>query len=523
MNKLIKQLKESNEDHEFYPTTREIVYDLHKQLIGFNSTPDLLDIGAGNGILFKQLRELDKSVDEYTYSFKKAYAIEKSQILIAQMEPSVFVIGTDFNSQTLLDKSISTIFCNPPYSEYEKWSTRIIKEANCTTIYLVIPTRWTNSDSINQAIKQRESTVNVIGEYSFEDSEFRKARATVNLIEINLGYSNWGGNPKVDPFKLWFDDNFKSTDDVKIKKNKNTKDTLHELVKGKNLIEHLSGLYLKELNHIQESFNKITSIDSELLSDIGVDESSIVESLKVKYSGLKNLYWTELFDNLKKLTDRLTERTRGIMVEQLTTNTSVDFTQENAYSVVIWAIKNANKYMDDQLVDVFKWLSEPDFIKNYKSNDHFYKDSWRFNQEATHYTLDYRIVTTCSMFCESWNRDDRNRLNDIFIIAKNLGFDIVESAYDIDINRGKSISIHYTKNGIDELFCECRFYQNGNGHFKFNKDFMMKMNVEVGRILCWVNTPKEASEEMDIPMDVMTNLFNSNLQIGLDNVKLLGC
>jgi hypothetical protein len=523
MNKLINDLKDSGQDFEFYPTKGAIVADLHKEL---NKTI-LLDIGAGNGILFKQLRELD---EEYEYSVKEAFAIEKSQILIDQMEPDVFVLGTDFHQQTLIDKKVDAIFCNPPYTEYEDWSTRIIREANCPTVYLVIPDRWEGSTKIKKAIEQREAKVEVLGSYTFEDSEFRKARARVQLLKVKLSFGGWNSNTKVDPFSLWYDENFKPEVDkgMKTKKTTNNKESLHALVKGTNLIESLSELYNEELKTIQDLFNSINQIDATLLKELGVNQNDVCASLQMKYKGLKSLYWNELFNNLKKITDRLTKKTRDQMVAKLTGNTSVDFTPENAYATVIWSIKNANEYINEQLVEVFKWLSTPDYVKTYKSNERFLKETWKFHASAddnpyTHYTLDYRIVTSCDLMTDSYyDKSGTDRLNDIMVVAGNLGFDIVEDVFELDFKRGKNMDIHYKKDGKEELFCSCRFYANGNGHFKFNQEFMLKMNVEVGRILKWVNTPKEASEEMGIPEDMMKELFGSNTQLGFDNTKLIG-
>ncbi|MGL5668705.1 MAG: hypothetical protein ACRDD9_21590 [Shewanella sp.] len=46
----------------------------------------------------------------------------------------MLVIGTDFNQQTLVDKPVGVIFCNPPYSAFEQWATRVISEANAEAL-----------------------------------------------------------------------------------------------------------------------------------------------------------------------------------------------------------------------------------------------------------------------------------------------------------------------------------------------------------------------------------------------------
>ena len=87
---------------------------------------------------------------------------------------------------------------------------------------------------------------------------------------------------------------------------------------------------------------------------------------------------------------------RRELLEKLYSKTNVDFNEENIYAIVIWVIKNANQYFDDQLKEIFLYLTEPENIKNYKSNQKtWHREEWRYNsdkKEQTHYTLDYRII-----------------------------------------------------------------------------------------------------------------------------------
>lgn len=146
---------------------------------------------------------------------KKYMCIEKSQTLINAMPKDVFVVGTDFHENFLVDKKADIVFCNPPYSEYVQWTARIINEANANYIYLVIPQRWGNSQGIKKAIKDRKARVKIVGNFSFENAEDRKARANVSLVRIclkpkikhKLKDETFEGEP-IDPFEKWIEDTF---------------------------------------------------------------------------------------------------------------------------------------------------------------------------------------------------------------------------------------------------------------------------------------------------------------------------
>lgn len=182
---LIKDLKKQGQDFEFYPTTNEMINCINEHFKSFDwdkrKPSSILDIGAGNG---KVLDSLDFGTNLETF------AIEKSDILINELNSNTLVVGRDIFQTSLIEKEFDLIFSNPPYSEYEKWADRIIREANAKYIALIIPQRWKNSKIISEALKARKGIINqeVLGSFDFLESEDREARAKVDILFIELSY-----------------------------------------------------------------------------------------------------------------------------------------------------------------------------------------------------------------------------------------------------------------------------------------------------------------------------------------------
>lgn len=549
MNNLIQEIKNNNQDYEFYPTTQEIIKDLEYDLTSVGSHLSVMDVGAGNGNLFKVLDSLIKK-DQFGHKEKsyKKYAIEKSQILINNMDSDIFVVGTDFHNQTFIDKEMDVIFCNPPYSEFKEWTIKLIKESNCKVLYLVIPDRWLN-DEVDKAISDRKATHNILGSYSFIDSEYRKARANVNLIRIDFTKSFYKGRmygnerPNVDPFDLWFNEHFNIETDKTVKRDYERDSEKREEIKnaltGENaiidkskVIPVLLEFYKQDTEKLLTNYKALEVLDSSILQELNVNLAGLKEGLKIKIKGLKNLYWKELFNNLDAITSRLAKKSRESLLSTLTANTSVDFNSENIYSVVIWAIKNSNKYIDSQLLDLYENLTETKNIIGYKSNQHMIDDTWRYNsrydvrKKAHHYTLDYRCII------EGWygigqgyeypnglSNNAHDMISDIFTIAKNLDFEVIGDPRNREWESGKK-QLFYTKD--DELFVEIKAFKNGNLHYKLNQNFMKKFNIEAGRLNGWIKSPKEAVKETGITIQEAQAYFKCNTKLLSSNIKLLG-
>jgi hypothetical protein len=530
---LIQTIKQFSQDFEFYPTTNEQLEVIKADLeVIFRSTksPSILDIGAGNGKALKHLTE------------GKKYAIEKSLPLLNALDSDIFVVGTDFKEQTIIDKRCDLVFCNPPYSEFAYFARRIIEEANARYIYLVLPERWEKNDDIQSAIKARDASYTVLGSYDYLNAE-RKARAKVHVVRIDLCYCRdtyySGATPKVDPFSLWFAQNFNIFNEDEKPKATDTfnKDKAHgfservsnSLVPGVDLVSTLEALYNDDLNKLIETYKKLESIDNVVLKELGANFDGVKEALKLKIEGLKDKYWRELFSNLDKVTNRLTAKSREKLLKVLFENTHVDFTKTNAYALVQWVCKNANNYFDEQLVDVVECMIGQANVILYKSNEKtFGKEEWRYIRWAPEgldrFSLDYRIVVHREGGrSDSWDSSSglskraHTYLNDLCTIASNVGFDTsgCERADSFDwTDSGKKVFNYYdhtTQKNVT-LF-ESRAYYNGNIHLRLNQAFIAKLNVLFGKLKGWVRSPREAAEEMGIDIDLAQESFGANFKI----------
>lgn len=515
INSLISELKNENQDFEFYPTTNEIIdalaSDILKSATYYNEYRSVLDVGSGNGKVLKAIKEkTDKCFD--------LYGIEKSKILIHNTPNDIYIIGTDFYQQSLIDKDIDITFCNPPYKEYEEWVSKIIKESNSKKLYFVIPSRFVNSDLINQALKYRNVDYKVIDSFSFEDSEDRKARAKVDLISINL-------EETTSAFDSLFNEQFKEVI-VKFKEDKKDShsEVFNKLVTGESLIKSLVEIYNNELNKIKSNYDAVSKLDVSLLKEFNIDIHSIKDLLYQKLKNLKNIYWKEVLSRLSDITDRLTSKNRDSLFKKMNNNGSIDFTESNIYTVIIWIIKNSKDLIDSQMIEVYEKAINDANVKKYKSNDRVFScDRFRYQDEKpSHIYLDYRIVLDrCGgLKKDTWSRSVEYTLTDygcyyiqdLLTVANNLGFTcntVDERLRPYNKNLwypAKYQEFECIYNGKKEVLFEVKAHLNGNIHLRANQKFMLAMNVEYGRLKGWLHSKNDADNEI---MENAGNYFES--------------
>lgn len=532
----VKELKDADQDFEWYPTTQEIIDKVVNDLSNYRDVPDsVLDCGAGDGRVLMQLPARNR------------YAIEKAKPHLEALDKEIYVVGTDFHQQTLIDKKVDVVFCNPPYSEFDLWATKIVSEANASVAYLVVPERWQKSDSIKAALSKRSANTKVLGSFDFLGAD-RSARAKVEIVKVSFERNDrrfYG--PSVDAFGVWFDSNFElqKADHSELEDNLDSRveaEQSNELVDGRDLVTTLDRLYQRDLQVMMTTYRQLGTIDGNLLKEMSVDMASVRSALASKIKGLKHIYWNELFGAFDKITSKLTSRSRQQMLDKLTSSTSVDFSAQNAYAVVIWVVKNANSYFDDQLIDTFEKMVEEANVVLYKSNKKtFGSDSWKWGRTPDgldNFALENRVVfSRCGGISTSEWAYERERYNglveraklfidDLLVVASNLGFDIEYGlrAMSFEWVSGKKNSFYATdiRSGKRVQLVEVKAFKNGNMHMKFNQSFIGRMNVEFGRLKGWVRSPAEAVKEMDITPSDALGMFGSNLKVGVDSLPLLG-
>lgn len=525
---IVQELKNNQEDFEFYPSTEEMVKTIYDDV---RDTGSWLDIGCGAGHFKKFYRKFyeqesakkavcDRLYAENDYDSKycykgkphdinKYYVIEKADTFMKILDTETICIGRDFFATELYDKQVDYLFCNPPYSEYDLWAERIILEGNFRTAYLIIPQRWKENAKIQEALRITQLYAHVVGSFSFMNAE-RSARANVDIIRI---IRDRVGGIRTDAFNRFFDSFYSFKPEKRYSQlNKEEQEFKQKmsLVPAKDKLKVICENYDAEFLKLSQHFNAIAEMDSDVLKTIGVEKQKVAEALLKQKDGLKAKYWGIVFDSLEEITDRLTTTTCHKLFEEFRNIYKVAFTPETIMPIVLWLIKNANKYYDEQLLNFYDNLTEPDNIRNYKSNikvfkrNKYYPERFDDENELTHYTLNYRVVCSKTLFYDRSNyyykgTDHQRIMRNIATIARNLGFEV--DMYSIedktDLVRGTKYNVLMNDGAI--LF-EYKFFDNGNKHIKFNTELMKAINVEVGRLRNWIQTVADIENEFEPTM-----------------------
>jgi hypothetical protein len=517
---IILDLKQGNQDFEWYPTTDAMIFAIRRLLP--EDADSIMDIGAGDGRVLEKFGEKCK--------FANLYSIELSTILVQKQSKDIIPIGTNLFEQNLSCLSVDYIFCNPPYSEYEEWVCKIVSEGYAKKAFLIIPQRWKESKIIEKTLKLRNATTRVIYNGNFENAD-RQARAVIDIVEISYPKDKWD-NKTADPFDIWFDQNIDTFDKAKeIEKDEESEDLAKQYANSN--IGEMVDAYREEYGILESNYRAVFKLDYAILHELGINKDHVREGLKKKLIGLKVKYWQILFERLDVITSRLTTDSKDILLKNLTRNTSVEFTATNAYSVVLWAIKNANQYFDDQAIDLFHKLSNFEGVLNYKSNVKTWeKDGWRYGnteRKNTHYALDYRIVVSqYDAICKTdykWDypnnlsRSCHDLIADVIAVMSNLGFKTYDKSFNHEWVSGKWRNFYETN--TSEIMFQVKAHMNGNLHFRFMPDAIKALNVTVGRLLKWLRTESDVITELGYSPHEAKKFFNCNSHILPSNIKLL--
>jgi hypothetical protein len=556
-SKKLKALTENSEDFEWYPTTGEILSAMNKdlrhlfvkdnladncarnrgeKLFSYSNNYDrgknrkeytyyvnsFLDAGTGDGRVFDAISGADSDI-----VISRRYGIEKAKAQAdGLINRGVFIIGRDFWKTSLYDKEYAVIFSNPPYSQYRPWTEKLFRESNFGVMYLVLPVRW--HETLDKRCGIELYDVKILGEFDFHEAD-RAARAKVNLIRVthkkkkvedryqgrSLGFhTEFGDDKEPDSFDRWIRENI-GTFEGKPEENEDEK-TLK--LRGSTVTELVES-FEKESRDLLDLFKSIGNTPIRVIQALDIDRKSILELIRKEIGTLKKRYWRIAFDMLDGIKSRLVHETRSRLLEEIDEFSTLDFNEENIYSIIVWVVKHFNEYTGEQLLSVFDALTSQDYIKAYKSNVHWTQDNWRYTGKGKpeKYQLDYRLVTHCY---KSY-RWEQNTVDDFIVICRSLGYHI-PAHRDLNQENIGGAQDFYTTDG--ELAFTVRLYKNRNAHLKINQKLMMKFNIEVARLRHWINSHQDIQDEFDVSPVEAYRLWNaSNVRrLEMSDIKLLG-
>lgn len=136
------------------------------------------------------------------------------------------------------------------------------------------------------------------------------------------------------------------------------------------------------------------------------------------------------------------------------------------------------------------------------------------------------MVVDCLYFKDSYSwsgekvdtRKTQTIVDDLSAIANNLGFEVISK--DIATEFGEKYYIM----GKDKPLIEFKLYKNGNTHIKLDIEFCKAMNVEVARLLGWIQDFSDVEKEFPDDMTDAGKYYGANFRFSLEkpNIKLLG-
>ncbi|UKA04466.1 DUF4942 domain-containing protein [Photobacterium damselae] len=515
-SRLVDKLKANNEDFEWYPTTDEIISQIGNyvrknwnekevQINNRTNITSILDVGAGDGRVLEALGQV--------FNISKSgnlFAIEKSTILQGELPNHIFVIGSDFNEQSLMDKHIDFTYSNPPYKLFESWMVKILSESD-GFICMTVPSRWIEKQSIMNVIEERDYDYEIFYQTNFFDAD-RSARCSVDVIMFSPrshgAFSDWF-NTEFTFKKCGVDSDLEEIEKQASKK-RNT------LIAKNGLVNALVDFYNDEISDLQATYRNLFELDPTLLAEIGVRKDDLLSILKLKIKGIKKKYWSELINGLDEINSRLTDKSREKVISTLNNNTSVDFCVSNIHAVVLWCIRNANTHIDEQIVSLFETLMTEKAVHRYKSTKRTFVDGdWKYNKNAQNerFYLDYRFVSNNMSYyskdvfgrvCVPTEIADKTieHIRNICVVANTLGFPQSEECTkleDLNLDFNQAFVLEYKDSKTKEIkpLVKFRLYKNHNIHFNFSPLFMAKLNVEFGRLKGWVADKKEAYDCME--------------------------
>ncbi len=470
------------DNKNFYPTPDNVIFKMLEK-VDLNNYSSILEPSAGKGNIIKALinKGYNGSID-FIEPVEEFCSIVKNIKIGEERVKSLYshsyeskpkyphYAGSNFLSFETL-KKYSLIIMNPPFDNGDKHLLKAVDVVqNGGRIICLL-----NSETLNNPYSNtRKVLVNKLKEYNAEITDLgqafkyadRKTEVNVSMVDIIIPYREE---------KTYIFEGIKEEQ----KKQEYIFSKNNELVISEpiqNLVEH----YKMEVIAGKRLFEEYSSIYKYLNND---EDDCSGKQLYLSLSNLNEYIEMTRYKYWKKLLHQrsFTENMTGGMLKDFEKNLNntryIEFNYENIYQVAVNSIKNAEKSIRHELVELFDKITYQSSYADYNNKIHLY-NGWKTNKA---YKVDNKFIIR--VFYQD------NLLNNLSYKYHDIANQIycLEKAFawlDYDIKKG--VSQNYllrlidecVKNGnlknIETYYFYVTLYKKGTVHFTIKDEKILK-------------------------------------------------
>lgn len=469
------------DNKDFYPTPDEVICKMLEN-INISLYNSILEPSAGKGNIIKAL--IDKGykgsidfiepVEEFCSIVKNIEIKEVKNIKYGEWQKiTPRYAGNDFLSfQTF--KKYDLIIMNPPFSNGDKHLLKAIElmQSGGRIICLL------NSETLNNPYSNiRKDLLNQLQKYNADITDLgqaflsadRKTNVNISMINISIPvkeektYIFEGIEEEIEKEKEEFN-NSKNNEIVISEPIQNLVEHYKmEIIAGKRLYEEFYSIH----NYLNTDIDEIT--DKRLCLSISFGE--YVEITRYKY-------WKKLLNQ-----SSFTENMTGSMLKDFQRNLNdarhIEFNYNNIYQVAINSIKNAEKTIKQELVELFDKITyQSAYNKEDNTKIHMY-NGWKTNKS---YKVDKKFILRVFYKSNYFMDNLEYKGNEISHLIYNI-----EKAFAwLDYNIKKGVSLHSLRGIIEENiktgnlkniethYFYVTLYKKGTVHFTIKDEKILK-------------------------------------------------
>lgn len=353
-------------DAEFYPTSKEIIYEMlkpYKHLAGRT----ILEPSAGKGDIIDYIIEREDH-----YNLPAMYCIEKDKNLQAILRDKDYKLISEDFLQYNGDYYFDLILMNPPFSngdEHLLHAWEILKEGDI--VCLLNKETYYNTYSEKRKLLKRiideNGEVEDLGKCFMWDVE-RKAHCEVIIVRLTK-------ESKEGIFDFDFD---KINDEENFELNE---DSFNDKIQLRDVIGNMELQYKK----LKLAFiDKLKAEDGMRFYSIGLTtQYSSIEELKFNNEPIKKRYndfldamkleiWQKVINEMgmeRYMTSSVRENFQKFIIQQ----GAMDFTRENVFSMINMLFANTDNILNQAILDVF------DLFTKYHKENRCHVEGWKTN------------------------------------------------------------------------------------------------------------------------------------------------